>query len=1720
VIPKFRRLLIMVVIASLAAAIIPGVAQATVTISRTSSSTLYVDSATFASSPNLKAEYEAFKIQNDATARGDVWVKLDSFSGQTALAPNGASVIHIGAMSANSTATAFFYVAATAAAGSGNQTVHVFSGKPGAGGTEIASSTVSLTIEDDNFANSNKVTTVSESPSNPSLGGTVTVTVNGSTGTIGAAKVLSFTPASDLNFDAKAFQLVSTSIVLGGGNTGTFTNQLVIPTASITSTTDTPYVATYVFQAAATTAGSTSVSPLAYISSGAVVKHTNTGSFGSLPPIQPVSNTLTLAQTSNRSTTSAAAASRTVTYTATVANSGIYPTGFDDFVVAIPAGATYVAGSAAWGGTAIPDPSISSGTATFAYPFTVPGSGSIGLTFQLLLPATSGTYATSTYAQSGATAIDTTLDTADSSPAQTSVTVDATPPAITFTAAPADPTNVTSPTILFTSDDAFATSTCALDSGAAVPCSGWASYSGLADGNHTFTVAATDTMGNSSTSSTTWVVDTVPPSLSLSAAPGSPTSATTASFTYATNGTAACQLDGHSIACVSPIALSGLTDGSHTLTVTATDAAGNTTALSRAWTVDTTAPVVALTQKPASPSGNSNPVLAFSVDDGTAAVVCTIDGTPLPGCASPQALTGLTDGSHTFRVTATDVAGNQGLTSHTWTVDTSVPVDTTPPVVSVTSAPAALSALTTAAIGYTVDDGGATVTCTLDGALLSSCASPIALSGLADGAHEVVVTATDPAGNVGHETVDWTVDTTAPQITMTHAPNGTTAATSGSIGYGVDDGNAAVTCTLDGAPLSSCTSPVALSGLADGAHEFVIIATDPAGNDSTRTIDWTVDTTAPQITITLAPTGTTASTTASVAYTVDDNAAAVTCTLDGSPLSGCASPIALSGLIDGAHEVVMTATDTAGNVGEATIDWVVDTTAPTITVSHRPSGTVASTTASVAYTVDDNSATTTCALDGGPLSSCASPIALSGLADGAHEVIVTSTDPAGNVDEATIDWVVDTTPPAVSVTHAPTGATTSTTASVGYTIDDGTATVTCTFDGTLLGSCSSPIELTRLADGAHEVVVTATDPAGNHSSRTIDWTVDSTPPEITITLAPTGTTASTTASVAYAVDDNNATVTCTLDGTPLSSCTSPIAMSGLADGAHEVVITATDPAANRSNHTIDWTVTTSGPVDTTAPVVTVTHAPASPAGSATAGVGYTVDDNTATITCSLDGSPLSGCSSPMGLFGLADGAHEVVITATDPAGNIGEATIDWTVDTTAPVITLASAPSGTVAATGAGIGYTVDDNTAAVTCTLDGSPLTSCMSPITLAALANGAHRVVITATDAAGNASTRSVDWAVSIPAPDAIITNHPTDPTTSTDAAFTFIADQDGATFTCSFDGAAFGLCASPASHTALAVGHHTFAVRATTSGGGTGPAATYRWTINPPATPADLAISVTQAPTVVALGDTDDVGLLVQNVGGADATLTTVTIPIPVNTTFKSATATPVDQNGHATGAPISCSASSRTITCNIGTVAPGARFAIALRLTVASAGTVTVQGSASSPAGSGGTVKVPQTASRCTVIGTARSDMLRGTPGHDVICGRGGNDILLGGRGSDVLIGGPGRDSLRGGPGNDVLLGEAGMDRLYGGRGNDLLRGGNGDDFVAGQAGGDTIYGGRDKDTLVGGLGADYLDSRDGGWDLVIGGLGLNRYDADGMDDVDQFHDSDDMWLFPPHHRGYH
>jgi hypothetical protein len=104
-----------------------------------------------------------------------------------------------------------------------------------------------------------------------------------------------------------------------------------------------------------------------------------------------------------------------------------------------------------------------------------------------------------------------------------SFVVDGTPPTVQITDHPANPTASTTAHVAFSGSDSDSppvSFTCRLDTGPANTCTGSADFSGVTDGSHTFTVTATDGVGNSAQATATWTVDTVKPAVTLTAPRG------------------------------------------------------------------------------------------------------------------------------------------------------------------------------------------------------------------------------------------------------------------------------------------------------------------------------------------------------------------------------------------------------------------------------------------------------------------------------------------------------------------------------------------------------------------------------------------------------------------------------------------------------------------------------------------------------------------------------------------------------------------------------------------------------------------------------------------------------------------------------------------------------------------------------------------------------------------------------------------------------------------------------------------------------------------------------------------------------------------------------------------------------------------------------------------------------------------------------------------------
>lgn len=122
-----------------------------------------------------------------------------------------------------------------------------------------------------------------------------------------------------------------------------------------------------------------------------------------------------------------------------------------------------------------------------------------------------------------------------------------------------------------------------------------------------------------------------------------------------------------------------------TLTCSATNGAGLTTQRSATIRIDKGAPETTIGSGPSGTVTTATASFSFTASEAGATFACSLDGGGFQGCTSPQSYTGLADGSHSFRVSAMDAAGNTDPTpaDRAWTVRAAPPNLKLPPAQTV-----------------------------------------------------------------------------------------------------------------------------------------------------------------------------------------------------------------------------------------------------------------------------------------------------------------------------------------------------------------------------------------------------------------------------------------------------------------------------------------------------------------------------------------------------------------------------------------------------------------------------------------------------------------------------------------------------------------------------------------------------------------------------------------------------------------------------------------------------------------------------------------------------------------------------------------------------------------------------------------------------------------------------------------------------------------------------
>lgn len=633
--------------------------------------------------------------------------------------------------------------------------------------------------------------------------------------------------------------------------------------------------------------------------------------------------------------------------------------------------------------------------------------------------------------------------------------------------------------------------------------------------------------------------------------------------------------------CSSPYIRSGLANGEHVFRVSAKNAHGMTSPepAEHRWTVDTVPPVITVSQ-PTSPTNQQSVTITFSsTKEGI--FTCSLDGAEPVLCSSPHTVSGLSEGLHKFTVHQTDTLGNVGEP-----VTVEWLVDLTPPTVQIiaTEPSANPSSETWREISFAANES-ARFECSLDGAAFAACSSPHRIDGLSEGSHLFEVRAIDAAGNVGPAaSTAWITDLTPPEVTLgaVQPAAGNTNASDYSLEFSSNE-PAKFFCRINDGEAVECESPFTGHFAVDGQYTIEIVAEDFAGLRSAPvSVTWTVDRSAPEIHFaSLLPSAAEYIAANRLdAYVDSPEEVELYAIVNGTNLGAVQSPIILDGLAEGTYTLEVFGYDIYGNpTNTITHVFTVDLSAPVLNVTAQyDKGQVTNRTSNSIVFSANEPATFECDLNESGYWPCTSPYDVSGLIDGEHIVRIRARDRAGNISEISeVWWSVDTVAPTTNLSAEKIAEDTY---DFTFSSNEPGAQFFCSVDGSEPVACESPHRVTFTV-GKHTFAVYAVDEAGNRDPVGVSYPVEVLPP-ITTTLSDPGVVLTNSTSITFTFSSNrpDATFICSLDGGTPVPCTSPLTITGLANGQHTFRVQAVDSSGHPdpvgASHT--WTVDTIAPV--------------------------------------------------------------------------------------------------------------------------------------------------------------------------------------------------------------------------------------------------------------------------------------------------------------------------------------------------------------------------------------------------------------------------------------------------------------------------------------------------------------------------------------------------------------
>lgn len=505
-----------------------------------------------------------------------------------------------------------------------------------------------------------------------------------------------------------------------------------------------------------------------------------------------------------------------------------------------------------------------------------------------------------------------------------------------------------------------------------------------------------------------------------------------------------------------------------------------------------------------------------------------------------------------------------------------VPVDTTPPALTIDPVPATVSTATVDVSG-TVTPGATITVAASGGTIVSPVSFPsagtwrVTLSGLAPGSTTVTVTARNAAMNAATLTATVNYQLPAPQLVLDRIPSVTNdpyQMLSGTVDAGAEvtvvntSAGTSVTALVFGTSWS-CRIP-----LANGINALTVKATRPLSAVAALTVSTILDTTPPALQVSALADGSyTSQQVQNIQGTVSDPNLD-TVQLNGAPVTVVNGTFSTAVTLNyGPNVITVTANDLAGNVASDSRTITFDPTRPVVTFTAPAEGAyVAASTVTVSGSVDKVAKVTVAGqpatMNGNAWSADVALVA------GLNTVEVTAVDLAGNVTTVKRTIILAADGPKLVLTSPAQdkAVNTKSIALTGLVSDLAPVTFTADINGVPVqveqADGTFALGVTFADEGAYAITVKATDAAGNVGTVTRTLIYDTTPPALTLnavnTPFPAALSGTVEAGATVTVEDKNGPAgTVTVNGQAWQA-----ALTVGAYDSDSLAVRATDAAGN------------------------------------------------------------------------------------------------------------------------------------------------------------------------------------------------------------------------------------------------------------------------------------------------------------------------------------------------------------------------------------------------------------------------------------------------------------------------------------------------------------------------------------------------------------------------------